>query len=211
MSCYKQSEPLGLLYLAAALRRALILANAASIGLRSGECRQIEDFGARGLYGLADAIDLVARQIIHDDNVAVPQGWAEDLLDIGGEALTIDRPFDHQGSGQAVHAQGGDEGGDLPMAVGHIIDQPLATPAATIAARHGRGLVDIGKADLEHRHDLARLHATIQRQQNTIPQILRIGSSRSRHRSSPDEIRIAMNHIPASTGTPEIQVITIPL
>ncbi len=47
---------------------------------------------AGGFYGLSDAICLVSRQVVQDDDVAGREGRHENLLDIGPESHSIHRP-----------------------------------------------------------------------------------------------------------------------
>ena len=49
-------------------------------------------------------------QIVHDDDIAVPQGWSKTLFDIGEKALAIHGSLEHTGRGDLVEPQGGDEG-----------------------------------------------------------------------------------------------------
>lgn len=102
--------------------------------------------------GLFDASDLVARQIVHDDDVVGRQGRRQALLDIGQEGLAIHGAIEHHGRRQAGRAQGGGEGDGLPMAMGGFAHQSLAFHRPAIAPDHvGRstGLVD--------EHQLARI------------------------------------------------------
>jgi hypothetical protein len=66
-------------------------------------------------------------------------------FDIEFEALAVDRPLDHPGSGEPVAAQAGDEGLRLPVAERRVIDQALALgrPAGGLGELGvERGLVD---------------------------------------------------------------------
>ena len=94
-----------------------------------------------GPYGLA----LVRSQIIHDDDVAGLEGRGEDLLDVGQEAVAVDRAVDEPWRGDAVMAQSGDEGHGLPATVGHHGREALAARRPPEQWRHiglGPGLVD---------------------------------------------------------------------
>ena len=54
-------------------------------------------------------------------------------------------PSKHHGRGHAVQAKRDDEGGGLPVTMGHRGTAPLAAPCPAIAPRHlgrGAGLVD---------------------------------------------------------------------
>ena len=52
---------------------------------------QVPEGGPGGLEGALDAGDLVGPEIVGDDNVAGLQGRHQDLVDVGAEALAIDR------------------------------------------------------------------------------------------------------------------------
>ena len=60
------------------------------------------------------------------------QGWDENLLDIGGEALAIDGAVDHERRVEPIAAQGSDKGHRFPVAMRGLGHQPTAfwTPAA---------------------------------------------------------------------------------
>ena len=107
--------------------------------------RQLEQAGAGCLDGVADAGDLVRGEIVHDDDVARPQRRRQAAADVGAEDGAGHRPIDDEGGGEAAGAPCGDERRPLPMAVGHLADQPPAAAAAAPRARHvggGGGFVD---------------------------------------------------------------------
>ncbi len=111
--------------------------------------RQVAQFGAAFLDCLGDAVDLVSRQVVHDDDVAGRERGGEELLDPGTEQLAGHGAVDHAGRVDAVVSEAGDEGCGLPVAVGHAHDETLPAWAPTIAARHlggGAGLVDEDQA-----------------------------------------------------------------
>ena len=58
--------------------------------------------GADGLDGLPHAIDLMGRQVIHDDDVARLQAWRQRLHHIGLEDGPIHRPIDDHRRGDGV-------------------------------------------------------------------------------------------------------------
>jgi hypothetical protein len=67
------------------------------------------------------------------------------LLNVGKEALAVDRPVDDAGRIDPVGAQCGEEGERAPAAMRDLRDQPLAASAASVSARHvglGLSLVD---------------------------------------------------------------------
>src|SRR6185369_7020939 len=80
-----------------------------------------------------------------DDDVAGPEGWNEHLLDIGQEAVPVDRTIDHAWRFDPVPAQRGQEGERVPAPVRDLGYQPITQPAAAMNARHvgfGPSLVD---------------------------------------------------------------------
>src|SRR5215204_7414173 len=76
--------------------------------------RQEEEVGAGGPDGAACGLSLVAAEIVEDDEVALGEGRDENLLDIEGEELAVDRAVDDPGRVEAIRPQGGDEGERLP-------------------------------------------------------------------------------------------------
>lgn len=49
-------------------------------------------------------------KVVEDDDVARSQFGTGDVLEMSGEDVGIDRAFDEKGSGDALHAQGRNEG-----------------------------------------------------------------------------------------------------
>ena len=104
----------------------------------------------------ADAADcganrrfLVARQIVHDDDVARRQGRHEALLDVIGEGLSVDRLVEHARRIDPVASQRGEEGHRAPVAIRNLGMEP--PPARCPAAqgshvRLGPSLVDEDEA-----------------------------------------------------------------
>lgn len=87
----------------------------------------------------------MAGQVVHDDHVAASEVGHEDLSNIGFEPVAVDRAVEHHRRDHAGHAQACNQCGRLAMAVWVTHPQPLAPPAAAMAARHvGRrpGLLD---------------------------------------------------------------------
>ena len=94
---------------------------------------------------LAHRSTLVARQIVHDDDIAGPQFGDEHLTDIGFEPVAVDRPVEHHRCNHAGHAQCRDQRGRLAVTVREAHPQALAPGAAAMAAGHigrGPGFVD---------------------------------------------------------------------
>jgi len=85
---------------------------------------------------LSDGAALVAAQIVHDDDVPWRQRGNQHLLHIGGEAPAVDGTIEDARGGNAVTAQGREEGERTPVAVGNLRYQPPAADAAPVGARH---------------------------------------------------------------------------
>ena len=54
--------------------------------------------GASGLDGATNAVDAMGGQVVHDDDIAGPQGRGEDLFDVGPEGVAIHRSLEHHRS-----------------------------------------------------------------------------------------------------------------
>src|SRR5262249_29848377 len=107
--------------------------------------RQVEQAGAAGLDGLAHSGDLVAAEVVHDDDVAWPQLGGEHLLDIGSEDAAVHGLADHEGRDDGIGPQAGAEGRGAPVAVRHpALEARTARSAAAEPGHVGRrpGLVD---------------------------------------------------------------------
>ena len=139
---------------AAALRnRCLSLANTCSIGLGSGEYfgknRQEEELGSGRADERPNDLATVAADIVQDDDVALPQGRQQNLLDIGGEAFAVDRAFEQPGRGDPVVPQCGQERHGPPAAGRDLADQAAAARRPAAQRRHigaGPGLVNEDQA-----------------------------------------------------------------
>lgn len=111
--------------------------------------RQEQQPGSCCADGFAHSRALVAAKIVEDDDVAGLERRDQELLDIGEEALAVDRAIDHSRRVDPVMAKRCEEGQRLPVAVRHLGTQPLASPAATMGAHHvglGPSLVDEDEA-----------------------------------------------------------------
>jgi hypothetical protein len=62
-----------------------------------------------------DADDFVGWQVVHDDDVALAQGWREKMFDIGEETRAIHRPVEDARRRDLIATQGADEGRRHPM------------------------------------------------------------------------------------------------
>lgn len=94
--------------------------------------RQEPEPCAGSLYELAYDGGLVRAEIIHDDDVAGLEYRHKQLLDIGAEALAVDRPVEDARRRQLVAAQSAEEGQRPPVSVRGEATQALAarSPAA---------------------------------------------------------------------------------
>ena len=107
--------------------------------------RQVAEPGAGGLDHLPDGGCLVGAEIVHDDDVTGLQHRHELLLDIGAEALTVDRPIEDARRGEPVAAQRPKEGQRAPVAMRGDAAQPRALRPPAPQRRHiglDPGLVD---------------------------------------------------------------------
>jgi len=102
--------------------------------------------GCAGCFDpLAHRCSLVARQIVHDHDIARSQLGYEDLRHISLEPVAVDRTIEHHWRNHAGHAHTGDQRGRLAMAMGKADAQALASGAAAMAVGHigdGPRLVD---------------------------------------------------------------------
>ena len=92
-----------------------------------------------------DAIDLVNAHIVHEYNVASLQSRSEELLDIGLECLAIHCALAHEGRTNAIVTQRCDECKRLPVAMQHLLHEPLTLLGSTIETRDRRrnaGFID---------------------------------------------------------------------
>ncbi len=79
---------------------------------------------------------LVRAEIVHDDNVAGSQRWHQQLLDIGPEALTVDRSVDDAGRRDPVVPEGRKEGHRAPMAVRDLSPEREPTSPPAVGTGH---------------------------------------------------------------------------
>jgi hypothetical protein len=91
----------------------------------------------------------VARQVVHDHDVAAAQLGTETLGDGGLERSAVDRAVEDKGRDQGGGAEPSHEGAGLPVSVGDANPQTLVPWSASVPPRHGGrspGLVDDDKA-----------------------------------------------------------------
>ena len=100
--------------------------------------REIFKFRASCLDGIADAGNLVAGEVVENDDVTLVQGGCESLLDPGLEGGAVDGPVEDARGGDAVMPQGGDEGRCFLVSVRGNAFDALASGGPAIAGRHVR-------------------------------------------------------------------------
>ena len=111
--------------------------------------REEEQPGACCADCAAHGLALVAAQVVHDDDVAGFQRRHEHLFDIEQESLAVDRPVDEPRRLDPVVAQGGDEGGGLPIPMRGLRFKPLTAWRPAEERGHvglGPGLIDEDEA-----------------------------------------------------------------
>lgn len=111
--------------------------------------RKVEKLGTCCFDDLAHLFAFVRRQIVHHHGVAALQCWHEALFEIGPEDWAVHRFVDYEGRRDPIVPEASDEGGDLPMAMRHLVDQPLSAPTAASETGHvgtGAGLIDEDQA-----------------------------------------------------------------
>ena len=115
-------------------------------GVHVGAVRgQISQLGSRRLNELLDPWSLVARQIVHDDDVAFRERGNETFFHPFLEGCRIHRLIESLLGHEAGKAQTGDQRDGLVMAVGNADAQPSPSPAASAFARQicgSAGLID---------------------------------------------------------------------
>jgi hypothetical protein len=98
--------------------------------------RQEHDARAACLDRLSDADDLVAAEVVSQNDVADLQSWGEELLDPGTECDTVDGAVQDQRRHDPVTAQPGKEGRCAPMPVRHAGRHSLAARTTAIEPGH---------------------------------------------------------------------------
>ena len=98
--------------------------------------RQVKQFGVGGFDGLLHGDPLLGREVVDDDDVAVPECWRQTLFEIGKKGGSGHWPIHHKGSSHFVMAKPSHECDRLPMSLRHAADQPLAAPAAASKPYH---------------------------------------------------------------------------
>ena len=92
-----------------------------------GVGRQEQEFGTRCPDRLANGGTFVAAEVVHDDHIARRERRHEELDNIGGEALTVDRPIEYAGRVDPVVAKRGKESERPPFAERGVRNELAAT------------------------------------------------------------------------------------
>ena len=111
--------------------------------------RQEQEPGADAADRFSDGRSLVAREVVHDDDIAWRERRNEALFDIVGEALAVDRLIEHARCVDAVAAQRREEGHRTPVAIRDLGMKPFADRRPASQGRHVRlrpGFVDEDEA-----------------------------------------------------------------
>jgi hypothetical protein len=111
--------------------------------------RQIKQARGRRLDHRTDGGPLVARQIVHHDDVTRLEFGEEDLFDVDFKSVPVDRPIEHKGCRDPADPKTSDEGRCLPVPMRDACSQPLPARAAPMRAGHvrqGPGFIDEDEA-----------------------------------------------------------------
>ena len=73
--------------------------------------RKVAEARPCGLDQGGDLRSRMAGQVVHDDDVAGPEFWNEELLDIGLERGRVDRPVEDERRDEAVETETANKGG----------------------------------------------------------------------------------------------------
>lgn len=93
--------------------------------------RQVPEPGASRLDHLPDSSRLVASEIVENDDIALAQGWQENVLHVTAEAFTVDRAVEDAGCRELVMAERAEECEGTPVPVRGEAAQacPFGAPA----------------------------------------------------------------------------------
>lgn len=97
---------------------------------------QIQDVATRSGNSLLNAFDLVAGQVVTDDDIADSQFGAKDLLDVCEKGIPIHGSIQKHGSTDTIASQGGNEGSRLPMTMRNLGKTAFPSKAAAIKTAH---------------------------------------------------------------------------
>ena len=79
--------------------------------------RQVPQPCASGMEHGPQGLCFMAAEIVEDGDVSLPQDGQEQLLDIGAEALAVDRTVEDAGCGEPVPAERAEEGQGSPSSL----------------------------------------------------------------------------------------------
>lgn len=98
--------------------------------------RQVTEANPASREQPGDVLDFVRGEVIEDERVARVKLRTEHLLKISREDLSIHGSFHQKGGGDAFMAQGRNEGGTLPVAMGDSAEATLTDRTATMKTGH---------------------------------------------------------------------------
>ena len=101
--------------------------------------RQIQQYRAGLPDGFLHSTDLVAAEIVQDDDVTWLQCWNQHATCIGQKHRAIHRPIGDHGGDQAVLAEATHEGCRLPVTVGHGTHAAATSRRPATTPHHVRG------------------------------------------------------------------------
>ena len=96
--------------------------------------RQVADTHTASREQPGDVLDFVGGKVVQDERVTLAQLRTEHVFKISRENLGIDGSFNQKGGFDAFMAQGGNEGGTLPVAVRNGTGTTLTDLTATVQA-----------------------------------------------------------------------------
>ena len=109
---------------------------------------QVPERGPGGLDGALDAGNLVGPEVVGDDDVAGVQGRHQDLVDVGAEALAIDRAVEDPRCGQPRDPPRGEKRAGLPAPAGGVVVDARAARCAAIPPKQ-----IVGAAGFVQKHE----------------------------------------------------------
>lgn len=108
-------------------------------GIQIGAVRgQEHQAGGRLFDQLAHSRTPVARQIVHDHDIARAKIGNEHLLDKRLEHIAVDRSVHDGGTTHSVNSQGRDQSGGFPVTVRCLVDQALSAWCSASKTGHVR-------------------------------------------------------------------------
>ena len=87
-------------------------------------------------------------KVVQKYDLTLLQSWSKDLFNIGQEVGSVHWTIQHKRGGDAIIVQPAYESRGFPVAVWHLINEPLALRSPAIEAGHfggGGGLIDEDK------------------------------------------------------------------